>query len=158
MSVRGQWSQECISCHNTLPLSTMLYDELYGPTLPAYQGKMADRTLPKSKSWAATARDDAGLVAWLASEIEFLGAKPPAEPTLTTILPAAAIASEQKLDGAHLVELGIGCEACHNGAKLHAANPETVHASFEAKSSLMTIAPPKGQTGTRAQWINHTCA
>ncbi len=158
MSVRGQWSQECISCHNTLPLSTMLYDELYGPTLPAYQGKMADRTLPKSKSWGATARDDAGLVAWLASEIAFLGATPPVEPTLKTILPAAATASEQKLDGAHLVELGIGCEACHNGAKLHAANPEKVHAAFEAKSSLMNVTPPKGQTGTRAQWINHTCA
>ena len=157
MSVRGQWSQECIGCHNTLPLSTMLYDELYGPKLPPYQGKLSDRVLPKSVVWTATARDRDGLVAWLASEIRFLGASPPEAATLDALLPAAAIASEQKLDGAHLVELGIGCEACHNGAKLHAATPE-VKPAFEAKSTLLDVVPPKGQQGTRAQWINHTCA
>jgi predicted CXXCH cytochrome family protein len=136
----------------------MLYDELYGPNLPAYQGKMADRTLPKSKSWGATTRDDAGLVSWLVSEIQYLGGTPPEDPTVRTLLPQAATVSEQRLDGNHLVELGIGCEACHNGGKLHAANPDKVKASFEAKSSLMNVVPPKGQTGTKAQWINHTCA
>ena len=157
MSVRGQWSQECIGCHNTLPLSTMLYDELYGPGLPSYQGKLSDRVLPKSRSWGAVARDEDGLVQWLASEILFLGDRPPTGGALKPALAAAATTSEQKLDGEHLVELGIGCEACHNGAKLHARAPE-VKPAFEARSSLLDVTPPKGQSGTRAQWINHTCA
>src|SRR5580698_977635 len=51
MSWQGVWSQECIGCHNTLPLATMLYDDLYGPSLPPYQGKMQDRVLPASRTW-----------------------------------------------------------------------------------------------------------
>ncbi|MGE5185485.1 MAG: hypothetical protein ACM31C_25650, partial [Acidobacteriota bacterium] len=39
MSWSGKWAQECIGCHNTLPLVTMLYDDLYGPKLPPYQGR-----------------------------------------------------------------------------------------------------------------------
>lgn len=156
MSWQGQWSQECIGCHNTLPAATMLYDELYGPSLPAYQGKIADRVLPVSKAWPATTRDAAGLVKELDAEIRFLG-EPVTGGDVHAKLPAAAVAMEKKLDGAHLVELGVGCEACHNGAKLHAANP-AVLPSFEQRSSLFSVRPPKGQTGTKAQWINHTCA
>ena len=156
-SVKGAWAQECIGCHNTLPLATYLYDDLYGPTLPAYQGKMSDRTLPPRLAWAATSRDDAGLARALGDEIRFLGGAPPDPPTLHAALPAAATTSEQHLDGAHLVELGIGCEACHNGARAHAATPD-VRPSFAATSPVVGIAPPHGEAGTRAQWINHTCA
>src|SRR6185369_15498301 len=53
MSVRGVWSRECVPCHNTLPYVTMLYDELYGPGLPGYQGKLSDRVLPPSRTWPA---------------------------------------------------------------------------------------------------------
>jgi predicted CXXCH cytochrome family protein len=156
MSWVGQWSQECIGCHNTLPAATMLYDELYGPGLPSYQGKIADRTLPTSKLWPAYTRNAAGLVKELDAEIRFLG-EPVTDGDVHATLPAAATAMENKLDGAHLVELGVGCEACHNGAKLHAANP-AVLPTFEQRSALIEVKPPTGQTGTRAQWINHTCA
>ena len=156
MSWRGQWSQECIGCHNTLPLATMLYDELYGPGLPAYQGKLSDRVLPRSRVWAARARDERGLVAALDREIEFLGAPAPTG-DLHAVLPEAARVMEKKLDGDHLVELGIGCEACHNGSRAHAQEP-TVVPAFEARSALVEVSPPNGQTGTKAQWINHTCA
>lgn len=156
MSWRGIWSQECIGCHNTLPQATMLYDELYGPGLPAYQGKMSDRVLPPSRMWPASARDPVGLARALAGEIRYLGAEPPQGDVKAT-LAAAATTMEKKLDGAHLVELGIGCEACHNGARDHAANP-AVKPSFEQRSPLFDVTPPRGQTGTRAQWINHTCA
>ncbi len=156
MSWQGQWSQECIGCHNTLPAATMLYDELYGPSLPPYQGKIADRVLPSNKAWPATTRDANGLAKELDREIAFLG-EPAPEGDLHAKLPAAAVAMENKLDGAHLVELGVGCEACHNGAKVHANNPAVVPA-FEQRTPLFDVKPPKGQTGTRAQWINHTCA
>jgi predicted CXXCH cytochrome family protein len=157
MSARGRWSQECIACHNTLPLATMLYDELFGPGLPSYQGKLSDRLIPKQRAWTATLRDDDGFAHVLADEIRYLGADPPTTSSVRALLPAAAKVSESKLDGAHLVELGIGCEACHNGARAHAAN-EKVMPAFEARTRLFGVDPPRGQDGSRAQWINHTCA
>jgi predicted CXXCH cytochrome family protein len=157
MSWRGVWSRECVPCHNTLPYVTMLYDELYGPGLPGYQGKLSDRVLPPSRTWKAAALDQPGLATELTHEIEFLGGEEPPERDLKTLLPAAATTMEKKLDGGHLVELGVGCEACHNGARAHAAD-SNILPSFEPKSTLVGITPPPGQTGTRSQWINRTCA
>jgi len=156
MSWRGQWAQECIGCHNTLPQATMLFDELYGPGLPAYQGKMSDRVLPPSRVWGADARDPSGLARAIDDEITGLGGQPPAG-DLRTVLAAAATTFMNKLDGTHLVELGIGCEACHNGSKVHAADPKVLP-TFEQTSPLLGVHPPRGQQGTKAQWINHTCA
>ena len=157
MSTRAVWANTCIPCHNTLPLATMLYDELYGPALPAYQGKLSDRELPTSRLWTVEARDPAALARALREEITFLGGEPPVNDSLRATLPAAAIASERHLDGSRLVELGIGCEACHNGARAHAAEPTRLP-SFAVESELLALAPPRGQAGTRAQWINRTCA
>jgi hypothetical protein len=156
MSWQGQWAQECIGCHNTLPAATMLYDELYGEGLPSYQGKLSDRVLPATKLWPTHTRNPTGLGKALDDEIAFLGA-PPAAGDLRAKLPAAATAMEKHLDGSHLVELGVGCEACHNGARLHAQEP-TVAPAFEQRTPLFAVDPPKGQSGTRSQWINHTCA
>jgi predicted CXXCH cytochrome family protein len=155
MSSRGVWSQECIGCHNTLPAVTMLYDELYGPGLPGYQGKLSDRVIPQQLAWHTRSYDDAGLARAIGDEIRYLGAEPPSG-GLRAVLPAAATASEQRLDAAHVVELGVGCEACHNGARLHAASPERMP-SLAIQSPLVGVSPPRGD-GTRAQWINHTCA
>ena len=157
LSVRAVWASDCISCHNTLPFATMLYDELYGPGLPSYQGKLSDRVLPRSLMWTASPKDSDGLARALTAEIAFLGGTAPRSSSLRELLPAAATASAQHLDGAHLVELGVGCEACHNGARTHAAEP-TQLPSFAVQSSLVALTPPRGQPGTRAQWINKTCA
>lgn len=157
MSVRAVWANDCISCHNTLPLATMMYDELYGPGLPSYQGKLSDRVLPKSLLWSTASRDDDGLARALSAEIAFLGGTPAPSGKLRDVLPAAATASEQYLDGKHLVELGVGCEACHNGSKAHAAEP-ALRPTFAVQSALVGMTPPKGQGGTKAQWINKTCA
>src|SRR5262249_42705780 len=115
MSTNAVWSKDCIACHNTLPLATMLYDELYGPGLRSYQGKLSDRILPRSRIWTAVTRDDTGLAKALEDEIAFLGGKVPSLESAHALLPVAARTSEANLDGPHLVELGIGCEACHNG-------------------------------------------
>lgn len=157
ISVRAVWATDCIGCHNTLPLATTLYDELYGPGLPSYQGKVSDRLVPRSLLWTASSRDDLGLARALTDEIAFLGGTPAPSSKLRDVLPAAATASEQYLDGKHLVELGVGCEACHNGAKAHAAEPTRLP-SFAVQSALVDVSPPKGQQGTKAQWINRTCA
>jgi len=157
MSVRAVWANECIPCHNTLPLATMLYDELYGKGLPSYQGKLSDRVLPADRLWTARSRDDARLASALADEIRFLGGEQPENATLRATLPAAATASEVYLDDQKLVEIGVGCEACHNGGRAHAADP-TVMPSFAAQSPLIAVEPPAGQSATRAQWLNRTCA
>ena len=156
MATRGQWSRECLPCHNTLPLATMLYDDI-DPKVPAYQGKLSDRVLPRSRIWPSRARDDAALSRALGAEIAFLGEAPPDGGTLHDWLSAAARANQRHLDGPHLIELGVGCEACHNGARTHAADPD-VRPTFAVQSDLVSVTPPRGQSGTRAQWINHTCA
>src|SRR6185312_14373355 len=97
MSWQGVWSQECIGCHNTLPLATLLYDDLYGLALPPYQGKMQDRVLPESRTWPARATDVHGLEGVLADEIRFLGGTVPMG-SLNNLLPAAATTMEHKLD------------------------------------------------------------
>jgi len=157
MSTKGQWSRECLPCHNTLPLATMLYDDI-DPKVPSYQGKVSDRVLPKARTWTARAIDEPGLERALADDIAFLGGTPAgADTTLHGRLSAAAVANQQHLDGAHVIELGIGCEACHNGSRAHAAEP-SVHPTFAVQSEVIGVSPPHGQAGTRAQWINHTCA
>ena len=156
MSWQGRWAQECIGCHNTLPLATTFYDELYGPGLPPYQGKTADRVLPPRLTWRVRATDPPGLARVLADEIRGLGEAPPDGDDLHAQLPAAARAMEARLDAGHLVELGIGCEACHNGARAHVANNHLVP-TFAVQSGLVAVTPPPGETGTRAQWIDHTC-
>src|SRR5207248_2218169 len=60
MSTNSRWSRECLPCHNTLPLATMLYDDI-DPHVPSYQGKLSDRVMPRSRIWPARALDDAGL-------------------------------------------------------------------------------------------------
>lgn len=155
LSTRAVWKQECIACHNTMPLAWNLYDDLYGPTLPGYQAKLSDRTLPRALAWQARIRDGARLASALESEIRLLGVEPrPAEPR--ALLVQAAAASQQRLDGHTLVELGIGCEACHNGAKQHVADPHVLP-SFAVQSNAISVTPPDGR-GSRASWINHTCA
>jgi len=157
MSWRGVWSRECVPCHNTLPYVTMLYDELYGPGLPGYQGKLSDRVMPPHRVWPAKTKDEQALTTELTEEIKFFGGAQPDEPGLRAALPAAANAMRKYLDGSRLVELGVGCEACHNGAREHTAEP-SVTPSFEPRSNLVGVSPPKGQTASRPQWINRVCA
>ena len=157
MSTRAVWSQECIACHNTMPLATLLYDELYGPSLPGYQGKLSDRVIPKSRLWTARATNDSRLARALEAEIRFLGGEPPVNAPVKDLLRAAAETTEDKLTGDKLVEIGVGCEACHNGARTHAAEP-TLLPSYAAQSDALEMRPPPGQYGSRAQWINRTCA
>jgi predicted CXXCH cytochrome family protein len=156
MVVRTRWSRECLPCHNTLPLATMLYDDL-DPSVPSYQGKLSDRLLPRSLIWTARATDEPGLVRALDDEIRALGEVPTGAGGLRDRLAAAAVANQRRLDGAHVIELGVGCEACHNGAAAHAAEP-AISPAFAVRSRVLEVVPPQAAGASRAQWINHTCA
>lgn len=60
-------------------------------------------------------------------------------------------------EGQHLVDEGIGCEACHGGSREHAADP-SVRTSFAPHSDLLSVEPEDGATPSRALLINRTCA
>jgi predicted CXXCH cytochrome family protein len=151
------WRQTCILCHNTAPRLTSLYDDL-SPKAVKYQGSVSERFLPPSRTWHYEATDASGLSNAVADEVQRLGAERP-KGDLTTVLDTAMLETRRRFGEDHLVELGIGCEACHNGSKEHAQDPSR-HPTFELRSNLLTIRRPPSTKAppTRAEWINRTCA
>src|SRR6185436_631844 len=57
----------------------------------------------------------------------------------------------------NLIELGVGCEACHGGSKEHVQNPAR-RPSFVSKSSFVHVTAPGGAETTHAQDVNRACA
>jgi predicted CXXCH cytochrome family protein len=153
------WSRTCIGCHNTLPQVAMLYDELLGPGAPGYQGSISDKLLPQERRWRPVVSDPDGLGAELSAEIALLTGRRPrrSERALPDLLRAAIEATRSELDTEHLIEVGIGCEACHGGAREHVADPEVLP-SLEPISPLMRVASWDGSRPGRAEAVNRSCA
>lgn len=153
------WTRTCIGCHNTLPYASLLYDDLYGPG-GHYQGSVSDHLLPQSRTWNLVLTNEHALKRAIADEMVFLGSERPNvdQTGLRDFLADAMQVTRQRLQGSHLVELGVGCEACHGGAREHLENSR-LPPSFETRSPFLETTPPPGPTApTRAQWINRTCA
>jgi predicted CXXCH cytochrome family protein len=154
------WRQTCIFCHNTEPYLATVYDDLLGGGR-TYQGSVSDRLLPADRLWKAETTDPAALSRALDEELAFLKAPPsPAAATPGEKLDAAVKATWDRFGEAQLVEVGIGCEACHNGAREHTQDPGKLP-SFEPRSTYLRMATPSPDphaTPARAGWINHTCA
>jgi predicted CXXCH cytochrome family protein len=115
--------------------------------------------LPDERLWAVRVKDEEGLKQVVASEIEQLGGPPRAaaeRASLERVLGAAISTTRHELGAQHLVELGVGCESCHYGAREHLAD-SGVHPSFGVASPLFEIAPRSGLPA-RAEQINRTCA
>ncbi len=144
------WRQTCIFCHNTEPYLATVYDDLAGGGR-TYQGSVTDRLLPPDRLWRTETTSPAGLARALGDELAFLGAGPTAGATLD----AAVRATWDRFGEAQLVEVGIGCEACHNGAREHVKDPDRLP-SFEPRSAFLRVATP--EPPGRASAINHTCA
>ncbi|HTJ41019.1 MAG TPA: cytochrome c3 family protein [Kofleriaceae bacterium] len=156
-STRARWAQTCIGCHNTLPTVDYLFDDLYGPKLPSYQGKVSDHLMPPSRDWVAHSLDDGELAHAIGDEIALVGGDRPGDDVpLDAVLRAGAAALRKHLDEKSLVEVGIGCEACHGGAAEHARDPHVLP-SFEPRSDLLAVVPGKG-TASPARWIDRACA
>jgi predicted CXXCH cytochrome family protein len=151
------WQRACILCHNTAPQFVALYDELYGAGSPGYQGS-ASNELPESKAFRYVIDDAAGLKAALEDELHLLGAEGHLPDKPRHALEIAISNTRERWTEAQLVELGVGCESCHGGARAHAADPAHVKTSFAVQSSFMHVETASGGVPTHAQDINRSCA
>jgi predicted CXXCH cytochrome family protein len=153
------WAATCIGCHNTLPYLALAYDDLLGPGAAAYQGSVHDRLLPPEHQWLPQVKDATGLAHAVVSELQRLEPRLPAalaDAPLSKVLAGAIETTRSKLGAEHLVELGVGCESCHGGAREHTRNP-ALEPSFGVQSPLFDI-EPRAAEATRAEQINRTCA
>jgi len=155
------WKTGCIFCHNTVPTLSILLDDLYaefGKRAPSYQGS-ASIELPDDKRPRYVVSDERALQRALSSELSYLGN--PRDVTaygLKRALTVSINGTREGFDEQHLVELGIGCEACHGGAREHALNPGAVRPSLSLRSDFVRVTSATGAEPSHAQDINRTCA
>ncbi len=145
------WSQTCIFCHNTSPAFVSLWGAVAGGRA-AYQGGLVDRLLPPGRRWTYEVTDDAGFARAVATEAASFGGEVLA-PAAKRAAAQGVVASRARFRGEHLVEVGIGCEACHGGSRAHAANPRVLP-TFLPTSPLVRVR----EETTRAEQISHACA
>lgn len=153
------WRQNCIFCHNTTPYLSTIYDDLLGGPTHSYQGSVSDRLLPDERQWKLKPGEPQGLSRALSAEIAYLQKKPArAEGGAPAALLEEAIdVTSRRFDESHLVEVGIGCEACHNGSLEHVVDPRK-KPSLLARSPIVKLTTSKTVAPTRAEAVNHTCA
>ena len=152
------WNRTCIFCHNTAPWFDTTWGVFAGPSPPSYQGIVVDRLLPPSRQLHYRVTADRAFRAAIASEEAFVGGAAE-QPALDNAAAArkGIVALASKLTGGHLVEEGIGCEACHGGSREHAAHPE-VRTSFAPRADFLDVRLADGSRPSRALLINRTCA
>jgi predicted CXXCH cytochrome family protein len=156
----GVWNQTCVLCHNTAPLFDSLWGALHGPGGPSYQGVVVDRLLPEDRRFSLAVTDPAGLTTALRDEVRFVSGSGAvsADGDPRPLLAEAARTLRERLVPDQLVEVGIGCEACHGGSRAHVSR-NTLAPSFAPRAPFLEARPPPGQaTVTRAEWINRACA
>jgi predicted CXXCH cytochrome family protein len=151
------WKRACIFCHNTTSGLSILYDDLYGKNALAYQGS-ASNELPPDKAFHYSITDAPELVRALADELAALGAHAPMPSDAHEALGVAADVTRERFEEKHLVELGVGCEACHGGSREHVADPFVVRPTFALQSDFLSVSAPNGKSPTPAEDINRTCA
>lgn len=145
------WRQTCILCHNTAPYFTTLLGALTGRFVKRYQGAIVDSELPPERAWKYEVTDAAALDAAIDDELRALGAQ--AGGRGRAHVAKAIDATRERLGEPTLVELGVGCESCHGGARAHASNP-SVKPSFLPRAPFLRITPEP----TDAQAKTRACA
>ncbi len=155
LRVGSRWRTTCIFCHNTVPTLESSYDELYGEGSPKYQGA-ASVELPSDRRPRFVVTDDGALERAVQAELLPLGVRQvggsPKE-----VLRTAITFTRRRYTAKHLVELGIGCEACHGGARAHAENPTAVRPTLAFQSNFARVESPSGKPPSHAEDVNRTC-
>ncbi len=153
------WSRTCIFCHNTVPEMDRLLAGLAGPGAPPYQGEQVDPWLPIDRRTAAFVTDVGAFRRDAHAEAKLLGtAFLDDEATARGVARTAIDAVREGFDGDHLVEEGIGCEACHGGGRRHASNPGFRPSFVPVAPWLKYEFPASAKGHERAQAENHVCA
>ena len=164
LKVSAVWNGACIFCHNTEPYFSTMFGELSGPGATPYQGKWVDPSLPAARRWVLQITDTGAYRNALQDEIAFLKHRPPAHTAIPTkrFSLLALQTTRERFNQTHLVEVGIGCEACHGGSREHALNP-LIKPSLEPRSPFLNVnMPPVDSTLTpqarKNALITRTCA
>jgi hypothetical protein len=151
----AEWRSSCIFCHNTVPELDRLVGAIAGPSVRAYQGEQVDRWLPIERRSKVRVVDAQAFELAAATEAARLGAAPaPDSESPQAIAKATVDVVRAHFGGESLVEVGIGCEACHGGAREHVRDPSSAP-SFVPQASWLEVALP---APTRAAEINRVCA
>lgn len=150
------WRQTCIFCHNTPAYFSTLFDELSGTDTRSYQGAQSIE-LPKRKWFDFKVSDPEQLGEAVVEELGRLGYENPLPDSIEDQLATSIETTRRRYGEAHLVELGIGCEACHGGCREHVQDP-IVLPTFALKSPFMSVVRPDGASPTAAQNLNRVCA
>jgi predicted CXXCH cytochrome family protein len=154
------WSRACIFCHNTIPEIDRLLGAIAGPGHRAYQGEEVDGWLPAARRQRLRVADDAAFARVVEDELGHLTlAGSPARARGAHSENARRLARDaievvrSGFDGGGLVEVGIGCEACHGGSREHVLDPR-VRPSFTPVAPWLAGAPREAD----AFAANRVCA
>jgi predicted CXXCH cytochrome family protein len=119
------WNRTCIFCHNTAPYLDVMLGGLVDRHA-AFQGELVDPLLPSSLRAKVVIDDHGALDGALEDETEHLTSHRPVASESSESLAWKTIGSvREHFSAKDLVEVGIGCEACHGGSKEHARDPST---------------------------------
>jgi hypothetical protein len=148
------WSRACIFCHNTVPELDRMLGAIAGPSAGPYQAEQVDRWLAPDRRTAVRVLDAGGFARAAAGEAARLG-----EPSFradggaTETARGAIDVVRSHFAGDSLVEVGIGCEACHGGSLEHVRAPER-RPSLVPAAAWFDVEGPD----SRASQINRVCA
>jgi predicted CXXCH cytochrome family protein len=152
------WNQTCLFCHNTVPFFSTVLGALAGPRPPSYQAANVDALLPRDRQWRWQIADEGALAGAVSDEIDHLGGTR-ARGAPGDLVKRAILTTRARFEGDDAVEIGIGCESCHNGGREHARDP-SVPPSFVPHTAAIgvTTPPPKDAAAARSQAIDRVCA
>lgn len=153
MRTTAPWREACLFCHNTVPFLSSALGHLAGRH--GYQASDVDALLPVDRRSPLVVDDAPGLARAVHDEATKLGVDKTSVGDLATELRQTITATRRGFGVDQLVEVGIGCEACHNGARQHVDDPTKLPA-FEPVSPLLHRTKRPGDAN--AQAINQVCA
>ena len=156
------WNRTCIFCHNTEPYFADMLGGLLGEESPrerrheAYQGELVDPLLPRALRWRVVVDDEGALERELGDTIfRATGERPSGD--VPELAREAIRATRDHFSAKDLVEVGIGCEACHGGSAEHARDPK-VHTSLAPHAEGFHFIHASDGGDVEAERINRTCA
>lgn len=149
------WSRTCIFCHNTVPELDRLIGAIAGRGAHPYQGEQVDSLLPVERRTQVRVTNDDLFARAVASEVAHLGGRSPADHSDSRARARNAVdVVRSGFEGSSLVEEGIGCEACHGGARAHVLDPSLLP-SLDPRAPWLQVSVPGA---SRAQSENRMCA